>query len=308
MVLPLVAASAVAIALGIVVLLVLLPSRRVRLAEGAGDTGPGAAAGGPPGAAGSVERALQRAGVADRAQDLLLGAGLSVPLGEFGVRVAGAVVVVLLLGAVLLGPALGVLLAAGSAGVAILELRRRRARRAKQFGAQLSTTLQTIVSSLRAGYSLPQALEAVAQAGFEPTSVEFERMLGEVRVGLSISEALGNLGARMRNADFAWVVIALDINSEVGGNLSEVLETVERTLRERETLRRNVRTLSAEGRVSAAMIFALPFITLGAISVINPQYVEIYLYDTVGWIMAAVASTLMLIGGLWLRKLVRIQL
>jgi tight adherence protein B len=306
--LPIIAASAVALAVGMVALVALVPSRRVRLVDAMSDDGPSAVPVDRPGAAGAMERTLQRIGVADRAQELLLGAAVSLPLGQFAVRVVGAAVVVAFVTAIAVGPLAALMFAAATVGASVVELRRRRAKRAKQFAEQLSSTLRTVVSSLRAGYSLPQALEAVAQAGFDPTSAEFERMLGEVRVGVSVAEALGNLGARMHNADFSWVVIAIDINSEVGGNLSEVLETVERTLRERESLRRNVLTLSAEGRMSAKMIFALPFVVLGLISFLNPEYVQIYANDPAGVIMASVAGVLMVLGGLWLRKVVRIQL
>jgi tight adherence protein B len=194
-------------------------------------------------------------------------------------------------------PALGYLL------VAI-----RRSKRTAAFADQLPSTLQTLVASLRAGYSLPQALESVVQTGFSPTSSEFERMLSEVRVGRPLPAALRNLGDRMSSPDFDWVVIALEINEEVGGNLSEVLETVEQTIRERESLRRNVRALSAEGRVSALIIFLLPFITLGVIALGNPGYVSIFYTERVGIIMASIAAGLMTVGGLWLRKMIRVKL
>jgi len=185
---------------------------------------------------------------------------------------------------------------------------RRRSKRTSAFAEQLPSTLQTLVASLRAGYSLPQALESVVQTGFAPTNEEFERMLSEVRVGRPLAAALRNLGDRMASADFDWVVIALEINEEVGGNLSEVLETVEETIRERESLRRNVRALSAEGRVSASIIFLLPFITLGVIALGNPSYVRIFYTDRVGVIMASIAAGLMMVGGLWLRSMIRIKL
>ena len=133
-------------------------------------------------------------------------------------------------------------------------------------------------------------------------------MLREVQVGRSLGDALLALGARMKNNDFDWVVTALEINREVGGDLSEVLETVENTIRERESLRRSVRSLSAEGRVSATIIFLLPIITLGLIAVGNPGYVRIFYTERVGMNMAGIAIGLMIIGGLWLRSMIKVRL
>lgn len=243
-----------------------------------------------------------------RVERALLGAGIRTSAPEFTALTVVVALLTLIVGAAFRGPLVGVIGAGLTLAVVWVVVSRRRAGRAADFAEQLPTTLQTLVASLRAGYSLPQALDAVGQAGIDPTSEEFERMLLEVRVGRPLGPALLDLGQRMRSADFDWVVTALDINKEVGGDLSEVLETVERTIRERESLRRNIRSLSAEGRVSAVIIFLLPFVTLGLIAITNPDYVRIFTTERVGMIMAGVSTVLMVIGGLWLRSMIKVKL
>jgi len=280
---------------------------RVRLVERRSDGDPAPVP--PPSLTARFGAAVLRRTVGTaRAERALLGAGIRTDAAELAALTAVGTLVAMLLGWVLGRPLAGVA-AAGSVPLLIWAfVARRRAARASDFAEQLPTTLQTLVASLRAGYSLPQALDSVAESGFTPTSEEFERMLQEVRVGRPLGPALLDLGQRMRSADFDWVVTALDINKEVGGDLSEVLETVERTIRERESLRRNIRSLSAEGRVSAVIIFLLPFVTLGLIAVTNPDYVRIFTTERVGMIMAGVATVLMTIGGLWLRSMIKVKL
>jgi tight adherence protein B len=251
---------------------------------------------------------LRRTSSAARVERALLGAGVGMAAPEVTTLVLTGSLVGLTLGALFGGPLPALVMGASvPLAVGLLVMLRRR-KRGAAFAEQLPTTLQTLVASLRAGYSLPQAFDAVAQAGFSPTSEEFTRMLTEVRIGRPLGPALLDLGQRMHSDDFDWVVTALEINDEVGGDLSEVLETVERTIRERESLRRNIRALSAEGRVSAVIIFLLPFATLGLIAVTNPDYVRIFTTEPIGRAMAGVAGVLLAIGGLWLRSMIRVEL
>jgi tight adherence protein B len=307
---PQVAGLLLGAGIGLLALLVLLPrTRRVRLADVMRDQDVDrtSAAVSPVSRFGAA--LLRRtAGGEVKLERFLLGAGIRTPASDVATLVVVTSVLALLIGTASSGPVAGIALSGMLVALGYFLVSRRRSKRAADFAEQLPTTLQTLVASLRAGYSLPQALESVVQTGYTPTSEEFDRMLSEVRVGRPLAQALRNLGERMASPDFDWVVIALEINEEVGGNLSEVLETVERTIRERESLRRNVRALSAEGRVSAAIIFLLPFITLGVIALGNPGYVRIFYTERVGVIMAAIAAGLMVIGGLWLKSMIKIKL
>ena len=128
----------------------------------------------------------------------------------------------------------------------------------KAFNAGLADTLQLIAGSLSAGMSLAQSIDTVVREGQEPIAGEFKRVLVETRLGVPLDDALDGIAERMESKDFAWVVMAIRIQREVGGNLAELLTTVAATLRERDYLRRQVKSLSAEGLLSAYILGALP--------------------------------------------------
>ena len=139
-----------------------------------------------------------------------------------------------------------------------LWLSHKRKRRLKAFNAGLADTLQLISGSLSAGMSLSQSIDTVCREGQEPIAGEFKRVLVEMRLGVPIDDALEGIAERLESADFAWVVMAIRIQRQVGGNLAELLTTVAATLRERDYLRRQVKSLSAEGLLSAYILGALP--------------------------------------------------
>ena len=132
--------------------------------------------------------------------------------------------------------------------------RKRRA----AFEAQLPDVLQLLITSLRSGYGLQQALDAVVSEADEPARTEFLHVLAEARMGRDLIESLRSLAQRMQSVDLEWVTAAIDINRETGSNLGEVLEKVGATIRERQQVRRQIRTLTAEGRLSAVVITGMP--------------------------------------------------
>ena len=195
------------------------------------------------------------------------GNDLDEALGLAGIRAQGRDVVVLL------GSAMVVLLALGLVAVNFLVglllallvpigfwlvVRMRTSKRRSDFGEQLSDVLQMLASGLRAGSSLPQAMQMVASEGEEPTRTEFIRVSNELRVGRPIGDTLDGVSTRMQSQDFSWIAQAVAINREVGGNLADVLDGVANTMRERAALRRQVRALSAEGRMSGWILMLLP--------------------------------------------------
>jgi tight adherence protein B len=152
-----------------------------------------------------------------------------------------------------------------------------------------------------------QAADTVAREAEAPTSDEFRRLVLEARLGRPVEEALSAMHERVGSLDFGWVVQAIEINLESGGNLAEVLETVAGTIRERSQLRRQVKSLSAEGRMSGWVLLALPFGLAGFMAFSNPAYLsELYL-TTPGRIMLGVAAVLMTVGTIWMRKTVKIK-
>ncbi len=126
------------------------------------------------------------------------------------------------------------------------------------FKGQLADTLQLMAGALSAGLSLAQSADTVVREGSDPVSGEFRRALVETRLGVEIEDALSGVADRMQSVDFEWVVMAIRIQREVGGNLSELLNKVAETIREREYLERQVLTLSAEGRLSVWILGGLP--------------------------------------------------
>ncbi len=183
----------------------------------------------------------------------------------------------------------------------------RATRRGNAFRAQLPDTLQLLAGSLSAGYSFPQAVDAVVREGAQPIAGELSRAIVESRLGVPIEDALENVATRMDDRDFAWVVMAVRIQREVGGNLSEILTTVAGTMRERERVRRQVQVLSAEGRLSAWILGALPPIFALYLLVVRPGYVRPLYTDALGLVMLGTAALLFTIGVLWLRKVVRVE-
>ena len=176
-----------------------------------------------------------------------------------------------------------------------------------KFVEQMPGTLGLIATSLRSGQSFLQALESVASEAPEPTSREYQRAVAEVRLGRPIGGAIRAIAERMDSEDFGWVVMATDIQREVGGNLAEVLDIVADTMMQRNRLRREVKALSAEGRISAIVLGALPIFIFLFLFTSNRSYLEPLIDRTAGWIMIGVAITSMLTAFAWLRKIVNIE-
>ncbi len=181
------------------------------------------------------------------------------------------------------------------------------AREKRRFESQLPDTLTLLSTSLRAGYSLLQAVEAVAAEAPEPTSREFGRAIAESRLGRPVVAALQGITDRMRSGDFDWAVMAIEIQREVGGNLAEVLQTVADTMLARNRLKGEIRALTAEGRISAIVLIMLP-IGLGFfVWSSNPDYISPLFTDVRGVVAIVVGGLLMVAGWFWLRKIVNIE-
>ena len=243
-----------------------------------------------------LARRLERAGSALRpAEWLLIHAAAT-----FGT----ALLLLLLSGGRLVAAVLGLVLgfAVPYAYVSV-----RASRRGNAFLAQMPDTLQLVAGSLSAGYSLPQAVDAVVREGAQPIAGEFGRAIIESRLGVPVEDALENVATRMGSRDFEWVVMAIRIQREVGGNLAEVLTTVANTMRERERVRRQVRVLSAEGRLSAWVLGGLPPLFACYLLLVRPRYIRPLYTEPAGILMLATSGVLFLVGVLWLRKVVRVE-
>ena len=239
---------------------------------------------------------LEAAGLALKpAEWLIVHAGIAMGFSLFGVLLGGGNLLYLLVG-LLLGVVLPWL---------YLSLKRRR--RLRAFTAQLADTLQLMAGSLSAGLSLAQSVDTVVREGADPMAAEFRRALVEARLGVEIEEALNGVAERMGSVDFEWVVMAIRIQREVGGNLSELLNKVAETIREREYLQRQVKTLSAEGRLSVWILGGLPPAFLGYLALANPSYVTPMFTSPLGWVMLTVMTILLTAGIFWMKRVVKVE-
>lgn len=202
-----------------------------------------------------------------------------------------------------------VALLAGAAGwfVPDVALTNRVNARHDAFMAQLPDTLQLLAGSLRAGYGVLQAIDTVVAESREPTRSEFQRVVTESRLGMALEDSLTAMAERIGTEDFRWVAVAINIQRRVGGNLSSLLETVADTLRERSTTRRQVKALSAEGRISAIILTAMPIVLAIYMFIVNPDYLGILFTDPRGLLMVVGGVLAMIAGIVWMRTLVQID-
>jgi tight adherence protein B len=168
--------------------------------------------------------------------------------------------------------------------------------------------LQLLSGSLRAGYSLLQGIEAVSKEVEDPMGKELRRVITEARLGREVEDSMDAVAERMASPDFAWAVMAIRIQREVGGNLSELLLTVADTMIERERLRRDIAALTAEGKLSAMILGLLP-VGLGAFMWLsNPDYMGPLGSTTLGHVLLGVATVSLLIGFAWMKKIIDIEI
>lgn len=180
-------------------------------------------------------------------------------------------------------------------------------RRRKAFADQLDSGLMMMASSLRAGYSLLQSVQAMGVEADSPMREEFARVINETRIGRDLSDSLLDVSARMGSEDFSWVTQAIAINREVGGNLAEVFDGVAKTIRDRNQLHRQVSALAAEGKLSAVILMALPFGVTTFLSISTPGYLTPMFTSVLGWALLGLAVVMLTIGGVWLAKTVKIR-
>ena len=190
-------------------------------------------------------------------------------------------------------------------------------KRMRAFDNQLSDTLNLWVNALRSGYSVLQGMEAIATELPPPVSREFERVVQEVRLGLGLEEALANMYRRVPSEDLDLIITAVNIQREVGGNLAEILDTISFTIRERVRIKGEIRTLTAQGRISGWVVGLLPLALAGVLYAINGEYMSqlwekdkpwvLEPYLPCGWLVVGSGLFMMLMGILAIRKIVDIE-
>jgi tight adherence protein B len=262
----------------------------------------------------ATDRALREKGWYARLADRLELAGVTSTAASYVTAVTVTAAVAFVVGVVFAVSRGGVvpwlappLLVALVIVVARTLLASKLSKRQALFAEQLDDTLQLMASGLRAGHSLPAALDAVALEAESPTSEEFARLLNKHRIGYDLGQAMTETADRMASDDLAWTAQAVAIHREVGGNLGEVLDHVGETIRERNHIRRQVSALSAEGRFSANILIGLPIVIALVLLVVSPGYLTVFVTTPVGWGLIAGCLVLFGIGIVWLRNLVKIR-
>ena len=181
------------------------------------------------------------------------------------------------------------------------------ARYVRKFDDQLTEALGTMSNALRAGFSISQAFESVAESDLHPISDEFALLLQQLRVGMSFDDALASLDKRIGSDDLTLVVTAIDIARKTGGNLTEIFDSISETIRGRMRIERKVRTLTAQGRLQGGIVSVMPFLLCIVMTMMKPRLMVPFLTSARGIGCLAVASVMVFVGWLIIRKIVTIK-
>lgn len=239
-------------------------------------------------------------------------AGVKASPSQFTIYVASTASVLGLFGAVIgllngMSVILAILFALAAPVVAKIMLVIRTDKRRAKFADQIDDTVQLLSGGLRAGHGFSRTVAAVASEADAPMGEELARVVNETRLGRDLPQSLTVAALRMRSDDFEWVAQAVAINAETGGNLAEVLDQVGRTIRERNQIRRQVRALSAEGRLSGIVLILLPIVMFFAFSIIQPGYLAFFFTNILGIAALVVSFILLVIGIIWIAAVVRVR-
>ncbi len=254
-----------------------------------------------------TESLARRTGFLVRVERLLEQADLPLRAPEMLFYVPAFTVLAALLTAIAFSPYAALIVAFVAGLGPVVYVKRRSYRRLKQFERQLPDTLTLLAGAMRAGFSFLQGLETVADETIDPMQRELQRVFTEARLGRSLEDALEDVATRMQSRDLAWAVMAIRIQREVGGNLASLLDTIADTMTKRERLRREIRSLTAEGRLSGIVLSLFPPVFAGVLFLSQPEYIGKLFDDSTGIAAAVLAGLFSVIGWFWLRKIVDIE-
>jgi tight adherence protein B len=239
---------------------------------------------------------LQQAGLTWTLQTfLMLSIGMSVALGSTTLILTRA-------------PAVALMATAVGAMLPNMYVRRKRTKRLNSFEEFLPESIDLVGRALRAGHPLSAGFKMAADDGPEPVAGEFRRVFEEQRFGLPLQDSLLALADRINLVDVRILVTAILIQREVGGNLAEILDNLSAVVRERFTIRRQVRVFTAQGRMTGYLLSALPIIIFLLLYMLNPQYMMILFTDPIGKILVTAAVVMQLLGFVWIRKIIKIEI
>jgi tight adherence protein B len=256
---------------------------------------------------GFTGRIADRVGLLNRVEDKLEQADVPLRPPEALFFYLAGVFIVFAASALLLGFAGTIIFTALAVFGPMLALEFRRKQRLRKFETQLPDVLNLLAGSMRAGFSFNQGLEAVAEEATEPSRRELQRVFTEGRLGRPLEDAMEESANRMHSVDLMWAVLAIRIQREVGGNLAELLDTVARTMTERERLKREILSLTAEGRLSAWVLGIFPPAFAVVLYVIQPDYMRVLFESPIGVVAVIVSAVMAVFGFFWLRKIMAIE-
>lgn len=254
-----------------------------------------------------TEKVADRAGVLAKTELLLQQADLPLRPAELLFYAPTFAIMAALISALLFDGMVAIVIAAIVLAVPVVYVMRKRDERLKGFERQLPDTLVLLAGAMRAGFSFMQGLETVADESSGVMRRELQRVFTEARLGRPIEDALEETAARMQSRDLEWAVMAIRIQREVGGNLATLLDTVADTMTKRERLRREIKTLTAEGRFSAILLSLFPPVFGGILFVTRHEYMSKLFSETAGIIAVCIAAATSVIGWFWMRKIVKIE-
>ena len=251
---------------------------------------------------------LARSSHSGRLADSLQKADLKMKSSEWILAILGAGAAIGLLLALRFGSPLLLLIGFPAAWILFgAYLRFRQARRTRAFNNQLGDTIALLSNALKAGYSFSQALASVGRNATPPIADEFNRATREIALGISVDDALNHMVQRNKSEDFDLLVTAVQIQRVVGGNLAEILDTIAFTIRERVRIQGEIRTLTAQARISGIIITLLPFGLAVILSFISPSYFGPMLSETMGKVMLGIGVVMIGIGAAAIQKIVKIE-
>src|SRR6266849_154796 len=251
---------------------------------------------------------LQRLHLTKNLVRVIAQAGLNKRVGEVILYIPLLASAAFLLVTLLLGKLMLALVAAVFAGLLpIMVVLRLRGKRLSLFGEQLPDALDLIRAALQAGHGFLSALQVVADEFPDPIAAELKEVAEEIRLGLTVREALQHLVERMEDPNLPILVTGVVITQEVGGNLAEVLDNISHTIRERFKLLREVRVMTAQGRLSGMVLTGLPFLVATCLILFNREYFRPMIEQRAGWWMMGYALCSILFGHIVIQRIVRIK-
>lgn len=291
-----------------IVVFVLRPKKTVsadRRRPGTGQSKPSALSKLTDTAVGAINKGLKGKELRFAPADKFEQAGLKIRSGDFLLMSGAGALLGAIVGFMLGGPGIALLCLLMVPVLMVVWLNVLASRRQGKFAELLPDTLQMLSGSMRAGHSLLRAVDGAAEEAESPMAEELRRVVNETRIGRDLTESLVDCSGRMKSEDFLWVAQAIQTHREVGGNLAELLDNVNGTIRERAQIHRQVRALSAEGRTSAVVLVSLPIVMFFLMMLINPYYSHTFLTTVPGWIMLATVVVMLVVGSFWLNRLIK---